>query len=309
MRTPTPTGGELGGAGAGDAARCHFAAADYDLATTLSCGQAFRWDPVPGSAAWVGVVGSRWVRLRSSLNGIEATAAVPVGAWAWLEDYLQTNLDLTAVLRSFPDDEPMRAAVAACRGLRLLRQEPWECLASFILSSSKQIVQIRQIIAVLCERYGSLLPVPFGYAPAYTFPTAARLAVLSEADLRGCKMGFRARYLQATARSVAEARCDLVRLADLPTDVARAELMLLPGVGRKIADCVLLFAYGRLEAFPIDVWMIRALGDLYFPRRRVSVERLHRFATSHFGPHAGFAQQYLFHYVRTAARDLKSGTE
>ena len=220
--------------------------------------------------------------------------------WEWLVEYLQLNLDLDAAVQTFPQDPPMLAAVNACRGLRLLRQDPWECLASFILSSTKQIVQIRQIIASLCERYGPPLTVGAGHRPVCGFPSAARLAQVTEADLRACKMGFRAPYLLGTARAVAAGHTDLSRLSSLSIAEAREELMKLPGVGRKIADCVLLFACGFQSAFPVDVWVMKALRTLYFPRRRVSLPRLHHFAGSHFGPHAGLAQQYLFHYMRTS---------
>lgn len=219
--------------------------------------------------------------------------------WDWLTDYLQLALDLEAIVKTFPDDPPMRAAVTACLGLRLLRQDPWECLASFILSSTKQIVQIRQIVALLCERYGEPLISATGHAPGFTFPCAQRLARLTEADLRACKMGFRAPYLLETARAIAEGRPGLAELSRMDVMTAREELMKLPGVGRKIADCVLLFAYGFQSAFPVDVWIVKALQSLYFPRRRVSLKRLLEFAASHFGPHAGLAQQYLFHYMRT----------
>jgi N-glycosylase/DNA lyase len=111
-------------------------------------------------------------------------------------------------------------------------------------------------------------------------------------------MGFRAPNLLAVARQVAGGELDLGGLVGLPVEEARAELMELPGVGPKIADCVLLFAYGHQSAFPVDVWVMKALQQLYFPRRRVKLERLHRFAASHFGPNAGYAQQYLFHYMR-----------
>jgi N-glycosylase/DNA lyase len=273
-----------------------FPASDYDLSATLTCGQAFRWEQ--SAQSWTGVVGSRWVRLRSGGSSITAEAAVPASDWGWLTDYLQLGVDLGAVLRTFPDDEPMLAAAVACRGLRLLRQDPWECLASFILSSTKQILQIRQIISLLCDRYGEALVVPAGVAPVCAFPSAARLAAATEPDLRACKMGFRAPYLLATARKVAGGEFDLDRLQVLPLEAARAELLTLPGVGRKIADCVLLFAYGFPTAFPLDVWVMRALRQLYFPRRRVRLARLHEFATTHFGPNGGYAQQYLFHYAR-----------
>jgi N-glycosylase/DNA lyase len=274
-----------------------FALRDYDLAATLTSGQAFRWQSY--AQGWVSVIGTHWVSLRQGPGSLTAETAQPVSDWTWLTDYLQADVDWSGVVRTFPDDEPMRAAVAACRGLRLLRQDPWECLASFILSSTKQIVQIRQIVALLCERYGEPLPVAPVCPPAFAFPCPARLARVTEAELRACKMGFRAPYLLATARLVVGGQFDLSRVRSLPLEAARAELMQLPGVGRKVADCVLLFAYGFQSAFPVDVWVIKALRQLYFPRRRVSPPRLHRFAATHFGPRAGYAQQYLFHYMRT----------
>jgi N-glycosylase/DNA lyase len=142
-------------------------------------------------------------------------------------------------------------------------------------------------------------------APAFSFPSASQLARVSEQDLRSCKMGFRAPYLLDTAGMIASGEFDLDRLHHLPAELARAELMKLPGVGRKVADCVLLFAYGFQEAFPVDVWVMKALRQLYFPRRRVNARRLQHFAQTHFGPNAGYAQQYLFHYMRTKARPAK----
>jgi N-glycosylase/DNA lyase len=123
-----------------------------------------------------------------------------------------------------------------------------------------------------------------------------------EAELRACKMGFRAPYLLATARAIAGGKPDLARLHQLPAEIAREELLKLPGVGRKIADCVLLFAYGFPSVFPVDVWMMKALRRFYFPKRRVTAGRLRRFSETHFGPNAGYAQQYLFHYIRVAGR-------
>jgi N-glycosylase/DNA lyase len=281
---------------------------DYDLAATLDSGQAFRWQFHNGS--WTSIIGRRRVRLTRTRAGIRAETAGPVNDWQWLRDYLQTDVDLDAMLKTFPDDTPMRKAVAACRGLRLLRQDPWECLASFILSSTKQIVQIRQIVARLCERFGepidrcSVEPVAqfdsaTGRTLQFAFPTPHRIAAASETELRACKMGFRAPHLLAAARRIAEGKLDLERLRHLPLAEARAELITLRGVGAKIANCVLLFAYGFDGAFPVDVWIERALRELYFPRRRIGDKRLRQFAATHFGPRAGYAQQYLFHYMRT----------
>ena len=274
-----------------------FPVQHYDLDGPLSSGQAFRWRR--SGEGWQGIIGSHWVWLSAGRDSIIAQTAEPCDDWSWLRSYLQLDLALNEVLATFPQDKPILAAVTACRGLRLLRQEPWECLASFILSSTKQILQIQQIVGLLCQRYGERLAAPAGHSAANAFPCPARLAELTEPDLRGCKMGFRAPYLLETARAIAGGNFDLDRLHRLKAEEARTELMQLPGVGRKIADCVLLFAYGFQEAFPVDVWVTKALRELYFPRRTVKLQRLYRFTTEHFGPNAGYAQQYLFHYMRT----------
>jgi N-glycosylase/DNA lyase len=275
-----------------------FPARDYDLAATLDSGQAFRWRP-DADGSWRGVVAGRWVRLRRLPNGIAAETVVAQTDWAWLKDYLQVDVDLRAILRTFPDDAPLREAVRACRGLRLLRQEPWECLASFILSSNKRIAHIRQIIETLCERFGEPVAVPAGEPPAFAFPSPERIARLGERELRACGMGFRAPYLLAAARRVTAGDPDLERLGAAELATARARLCELPGVGPKIADCVLLFAFGFARAFPMDVWVLRALRRWYFKGQRPTPARLRAFAQNHFGPHAGYAQQYLFHYIRT----------
>ena len=274
-----------------------FPVKNYNLALTLASGQAFRWRRT--GDAWTGVIGSRWVRLRQEPGRIAAQTAAPPADWQWLRHYLQIEADLDKILASFPNDPPMRYAVAACPGLRLLRQEPWECMASFICSSAKQITQIGQIVALLCRTFGQPLQVPPGMDPAWAFPTAERLAAASEAELRACKLGFRAPFLSGAARKLAAGEVALSRLGGLPLEEARAALLTLPGVGDKIADCVLLFAYGFQEAFPVDVWIARALQQLYFPKRRPGLPRLRRFSRSHFGPCGGYAQQYLFHYMRT----------
>ena len=274
---------------------------DYDLAATLTSGQAFRWFERDGWC-W-GVVRARWVRLQQRRDSIIAEVAEPVSDWRWLTDYLQVEQALAPVLAAFPDDQPMRDAVKACRGLRLLRQEPWECLASFICSSTKQIVQIKQIVTLLCSRFGEPVSVPAGEETAFSFPSPDRIASADERELRACKMGFRAAYLKATARAVVAGEIDLNRLHLLPVSEAREALMDLPGVGRKIADCVLLFAGGFQEAFPVDVWVQKAIRRLYFRGRRVSARRLQEFGATHFGLWSGYAQQYLFHYMRVHARD------
>lgn len=271
---------------------------DYDLTATLASGQVFNWEQTGDS--WCGVVAGRWVRLRAKPDAIQAETAEHQSDWRWLTTFLQTEVNLTDILGTFPaDDEHLQVAVRECRGLRLLRQDPWECLASFILSSTKQIVQIRQIVRLLGERYGQRVATDKPDAAADAFPSATRLAALSETDLRACKMGFRAPYLLAAARRVANGEIALDALRHLSLSEARQQLLRFDGVGEKIADCVLLFAYGFPEAFPVDVWVQRVLTQYYFRNRRVRPERLRRFIGSHFGGNAGYCQQYLFHHIRT----------
>lgn len=275
-------------------------ATDYDLAATLNSGQVFRWRQQ--GEFWMGVVGDKCVRLRQERDGISAEMDAETHDWDLLRKFLQTDVDLENILQTFPDDEPMNRAVTACRGLRILRQDPWECLASFILSATKQIVQIRQIVAMLCSNFGEEISECSETKPgdlSRAFPSAQRIAGLTEKDLRDCRMGFRAPNLLAASRHIAEGKLELETLRHRSCQEARVELMKLRGVGEKIADCVLLFAYGFDSAFPVDVWVERALRTLYFPRRRVNEKTLLKFAANHFGPHAGYAQQYLFHYMRT----------
>jgi N-glycosylase/DNA lyase len=225
-----------------------------------------------------------------------------MGDGAWLREFLQLDVVWAEVMATLPDDLVMRRSVAACRGLRVLAQPPWECLASFVLSSTKRISQIRQIIGLLCQRFGAPVITPPGHETTFGFPTAEALAGATERELRDCKAGFRAPYLRSVAEAVA---CGQFVLADLTCrslPEARAELMRLPGVGRKIADCVLLFSLGYREAFPVDTWVLRALRAHYFGGRHVSLRQVLAFAETYFGPWAGYAQQYLFHAARLASQ-------
>ncbi len=209
--------------------------------------------------------------------------------------YFGLDLPMEEILASFPADPWLEKARAFAPGLRIMRQDPWETLCNFICSSLKQITQIEQINHELRRAFGE----KFG-DDLHTFPSAARLAQTTEAQLRACRLGFRARHLHVAARQIAASEISLERIATLPTPEAREQLMRLRGVGEKVANCVLLFAYGRAEAFPIDVWVERVLRRLYFKGNpRVQHEKLRAFAQAHFGPYRGYAQQFLFHWIRT----------
>ena len=253
--------------------------ADFDLASTLMCGQAFRW--TSGSDGWfTGIVGQRACRLRQTGNLLEGDID---------PRYLGLNESLLDIVATFPEVDALQQAVRQHWGLRVLRQEPWETLASFIASSTKQIVQIRQIVENLARRFGQPLS-----ENAFAFPDATTLAKATVAQLRTCKLGFRAEYLLAAARMVDQGKIRLEALPALDYERALEELTKIHGVGEKIANCTLLFSCGFDQAFPIDVWMQRALHRLGWRGKKITRAAV----LKHFGPYAGWAQQYLFYNER-----------
>jgi N-glycosylase/DNA lyase len=264
----------------------------FDLDATLSSGQTFCWRR-GADENWRG-----WIGDRPCVAGLDGGQLHVLGSGlseAGVARYFGLDPGLDKILASFPADDPwlLRARLFA-PGLRILRQDPWETLCNFICSSLKQIVQIAQINHDLRVAFGPKLR-----PGEHVFPSPAQLARVSEAGLRGCKLGFRAKHLFVAARQIAAGEVSLDHIATLPTAEARAELMRVRGVGEKVANCVLLFAYGRLEAFPIDVWVERVLRKLYFRnRRKITAGTLRRFSERHFGPHGGYAQQFLFHWIR-----------
>ena len=218
--------------------------------------------------------------------------------------YFALDHPLREICASFPDDPVINAARLFCRGLRIIRQPKWECLATFICSSMKQVAHIRQISLALRRRFGERRRI--GNRFAYTFPMPQRIARASENDLRECALGYRARNLLVTARLVSSGRADLEAWSVLPDADLREKLCALPGVGAKVANCVMLFAFERLRAFPIDVWIERVLKQQYFPRKkRLTTLELREFSQTYFGEYGGYAQQYLFHHARMASRTLR----
>ncbi len=264
---------------------------NYNLGHTLECGQAFRWRRKTGGG-YEGVVGRAVVHAAQAGNRLTLDGA----SSGILASYFQLHEDVATIIRAFPDDDHMRRAVEFGRGMRLLRQDPWECLASFICSSAKQFVQICQVVDNLCRTLGE--PFEAGGREVFVFPSVSAVARATHEQLWSCKMGFRARNLLAAAREVDAGRVRLKDIEAMEYPRAVEELIRLPGVGPKVADCALLFGWGRQEAFPVDVWIERALRQLYFARRRrVTRRQLMEFRGEYFGRYAGYAQQYLFHYV------------
>ena len=278
------------------------AAPEFDLSLTLSSGQVFHWQRE--GAGWTGAIGEAAV-YAESLPG-ECLLIAPAEHAPLAARYFALDHPLGEICRTFPADDPhLGEARAACTGLRIIRQPWWECLATFITSALKQVAHIAAISHALRRTFGQ--PLRLGGRVIHAYPTAARLAALEEADLRALGLGFRAPKLLATARRIASGECDLSTLDGQSRAAAERVLRALPGVGPKVANCVLLFAGGHLDAFPVDVWIERVLRTRYFPRRRVPprAEELTKFAAHHFGPYGGYAQQYLFHHARMSGREGK----
>ena len=282
-----------------------ISAPDFDLEKTLDSGQVFHWEKI--GKGFVGTIGdcAIYIERNGSVLGVRDGGTPARSPRRPLPEiirrYFALDHPLAEICASFPDDPVMNAARQFCRGLRIIRQPKWECLATFICSSMKQVAHISQISLALRRRFGDKRKVDDHVV--YTFPAAQRIARVSENDLRKCALGYRARNLLMTARLVSSGKANLEAWSALSDTDLRAELCALPGVGAKVANCVMLFAYERLRAFPIDVWIERVLKQQYFPRKKkVTEPRLREFSETYFGEHGGYAQQYLFHYVRIASR-------
>ncbi len=270
------------------------AAPDFDLAATLNCGQVFHWQPA--GAGWAGTIGEVPVYLEQRGETLRVT---PPDSYPLAASYLALDHPLGEIVATFPDDPAMRAARASCRGLRVIRQPAWECLATFITSAMKGVPHIRLMSHTLRQRYGRRAGALAG-VPLFAYPTLAVVAGLAEADLRAAGLGWRAPHLLGTARAVRDGAVDLEGLRSAPDAELHRALCGLPGVGPKVANCVGLFAYERLGAFPIDVWIARVLRERYFAGEAgVTLGRLREFAAGYFGAFGGYAQQYLFHHARS----------
>jgi N-glycosylase/DNA lyase len=273
-------------------------APDFDLEKTLNSGQVFHWEK--RGSGFAGAIGAKAVYVEQQGDQLVFTG----GTAKVTANYFSLDHPLAEICRSFPRDPAMKAARDFCRGLRIIRQPRWECLATFITSSMKQVAHIRQISFALRKRYGE--PKQILGHEVFTYPSAERIGELTEAELRTCALGYRAKNLLATARLIANGEANLEQWSKLPDDALRARLCELPGVGAKVANCVMLFAYERLRAFPIDVWIERVLRQQYFPRKRkVTAQQLRDFSDRYFGDHGGYAQQYLFHHARKGGAALK----
>lgn len=262
-------------------------ATDFDLRMTLESGQVFHW--LPDGDGWVGLIGNCEVRAEQRGESLMIRGTTPDVA----ARYFALDHPLRTIYRRFPKDSFSLAARKACAGTRIIRQPHWECLATFITSSMKQVAHIRQMSFAIRERWGDRVQ----GSRFRMYPKPERLAGATEAGLRACGLGFRAKNLLGAAQWIADGRMDLDAVAKLPTPAARDVLCRLPGVGKKVANCALLFAFERLDVVPIDVWIGRVLRAMHGGSKLTAAE-LDAFCADRFGDYAGYVQQYLFHYAR-----------
>lgn len=266
---------------------------DFNLEHTLECGQAFRWEKLGGH--YIGVIGTALVKVVFDGHKLIIETSSPVHKKR-IADYFGLNEDLPAIYKEIGKDPNVRKAIDRFRGLRILNQDRWECLASFILSSYTNIPRIKKMIAGLSKRFGKRLAL--GNIEGYSFPSVEKIAKADIKTLKGLGLGFRAAYIKDTAQGITSKKIDLDGLEDLNYKGAKERLISLKGVGEKVADCVLLFSFKKYEAFPVDVWIKRGIEKLYFKGRPMAPKRIAEFARSKFGPYAGYAQEYLYHYLR-----------
>jgi N-glycosylase/DNA lyase len=266
----------------------------FDLDATLACGQVFRW----GRAAdgwWYGVVGNRVWKIRQDGDRLSYAGVTA----SFLRNYFSLDTDLEAVFASIDADPFIHACIRKNRGLRLVRQPPWECTVSYICATNSNIPTIRRRVASIAERYGR--PMKFEGNTYHAFPEPSSIFCRGHEGLTECRLGYRQPYVFGTSGIVTDEKAWETMIRRLPYGEARRELMKLHGVGPKAADCILLFAFQKYEAFPVDIWIRRIVQQHYLPELRAEAplttreyHRIRCFAREHFGEYCGYAQEYLY---------------
>lgn len=267
---------------------------DYDsfnIRETLECGQCFRFTRITDTH-YIVIAHSRVLNVIQTPEAVEfrpTTTAEFENIWL---DYFDLNRDYAALKKSLAkDDAVLTAAIEQSGGIRILNQDPYECLISFIISQNNRIPMIKQVIRNMAEFYGE----PIG--DYYSFPEAEQLSAAGLDGLTRCKSGFRARYILDAANKILSGEINIDSIKQSDTATAKKMLMSIYGVGIKVADCTLMFSFGRREVFPTDVWIKRVMEHFYFGGKVTPIAEIHAYARERFGENAGYANQYLFAYA------------
>lgn len=267
---------------------------DFDPFQTFMCGQCFRWYQDLGGI-WTGIVMGRCLKLH--WDG-EYFTFFNMEEKEFLEKwvpYFDLNTDYAAIKAKLSKmDEHLEKAVAFGSGIRLLRQDLWETLLSFLISQNNGVPRIKQIVEALSLHFGKPIP---GHCDRHAFPEANDLAAASLEELNSCRGGYRCRYILSTAKKLQESPNLLNQIRSLSKEEARALCLSFTGIGEKVADCILLYSGTDRSAFPIDRWIKRVMEALYF-KKETDQKAIRAFSREYFGNLAGIAQQYLFYYAR-----------
>jgi N-glycosylase/DNA lyase len=277
----------------------------FNLDVTLCCGQVFRWDKK--GDWWYGVVGDKALKARQVKGKLEFENA----DWKFIKHYFGLDDDLRKIRTTINKDEYINKALQEFWGLRIIRQDPWECFISYICATYTSITAIRHMLLSLSSKFGE--KTTLDGMEFFTFPTPEELAGTTEKRLSECGLGYRAKYVLETSKRIFESEFELESLKQLPYEQAKKKLCTFTGVGPKVADCILLFSLGKLEAFPVDRWIERVILNHYAKQlpselaQKLSQKeglnnsmyvKLNAFGRAYFGEYAGYAQEYLYHYER-----------
>ncbi len=274
---------------------------DFELPHIFECGQCFRWNK-QSDGSYTGTAFGKVINLKKEND----TVYIDNTSYDEFMDIWYRYFDLGRNYGDVKDslaklDETMDTSVKFGHGIRILKQDEWEILVSFIISANNRIPMIKKAIEALSENYGE----PIGEYKGkkyYDFPRPERLSTLDIKDIQFSGVGFRDKYILNAAKLVANREVDIYSLRDVSTEEAREQLMIFPGIGPKVSDCIMFFSMDKDDAFPIDIWVKRVMEHFYVPEG-TSLKKIQSFAQEKFGSIAGFAQQYLFYY----ARELKIG--
>lgn len=255
----------------------------FNLELCVDCGQAFRWSKTE-DGFFTGVVGNSFYRLKQDGNTIIGETNTQGESVKILNEYFDFNRDYETLIKSYATDKYLEMAITEYKGIRILKQDSWEALCSFIISQNNNIPRIKGIVERLCQNFGEEI-----CDGVYSFPQAEKLAGCCVEDLGQLRAGFRARYIIDAAKKVSSGEVDLKAIKNNDIEFGRAELMKITGVGAKVAECTLLYGFAKMEAFPIDVWVKRIVREMY-------PDGLPEIITGS----QGIAQQYLFHWRRNS---------
>lgn len=261
----------------------------------FECGQCFRWN-VQEDGSYTGVVQNKVINVKKEDKYVILSNTNEGDFRQIWYNYFDLDREYGSIKKKLAVDPVLSEAIKFGHGIRVLKQDPWEILISFIISANNRIPMIKKAIENLSERYGEYIG-DYKGKKYYSFPSADKLDHISVDEIKSCGTGFRAKYIQNASIIVSSKQMDIYSLKNLSTEDARKELMTFAGVGPKVSDCIMLFSMDKDDAFPIDVWVKRVMEHFYFDED-TKLKYIQSYAQDKFGQYAGFAQQYLFYYAR-----------